>query len=370
MITKAKTSVSGFRLREGNDIGCKVTLRGRRMYEFLDRLISIALPRIRDFRGVNPNSFDGHGNYSLGLAEQVVFPEIDADKIQHTQGMDITIVTTAKNDDQARELLRHFGVPFRQPGAAARAGSRQMTIRRRPGDVHPSDHRERSTDERVTSNVTGIGRASRGALFPRCWKAEHVDQGPEDQVGDASQVRGSASQPLPPLRTSSRLLSQVRHLPDLLPEPGQPRPDSGSEEGKLVSSALIRRAQFDTTPGGTAMAVPSTPRRCKISPKFVSRSHESPRRPDVLELAGFSRAVPQDSSSLPATVQEGFSPMMTDPIADMLTRIRNAVRIERTFLDMPTSNMRRGIAQVLKDEGYVWDFEEIETVPAGPFACT
>ncbi|MGC8640634.1 MAG: 50S ribosomal protein L5 [Isosphaeraceae bacterium] len=116
LITKAKMSVSGFRLREGNDIGCKVTLRGQRMYEFLDRLISIALPRIRDFRGVNPNSFDGHGNYSLGLAEQVVFPEIDADKIQHTQGMDISIVTTAKSDDQARELLRHFGVPFRQPG--------------------------------------------------------------------------------------------------------------------------------------------------------------------------------------------------------------------------------------------------------------
>jgi len=118
VVTKAKTSVSGFRLREGNDIGCKVTLRGLRMYEFLDRLISIALPRIRDFRGVNPNSFDGHGNYSLGLAEQVVFPEIDADKMQHTHGMDITIVTTAANDDQARELLRHFGLPYRQPAKA------------------------------------------------------------------------------------------------------------------------------------------------------------------------------------------------------------------------------------------------------------
>src|SRR5436190_3600909 len=120
MVTKAKTSIAGFRLREGNDIGCKVTLRGRRMYEFLDRLISVALPRIRDFRGVNPNSFDGHGNYSLGLAEQVVFPEIDPDKIQHAQGMDITIVTTARNDDQARELLRHFGLPFRQPGAGGK----------------------------------------------------------------------------------------------------------------------------------------------------------------------------------------------------------------------------------------------------------
>jgi len=115
LITRAKVSVSGFRLREGNEIGCKVTLRGKRMYEFLDRLVAIALPRIRDFRGVNPNSFDGHGNYTLGLAEQVVFPEIDADRLQHTQGMDITIVTTAQNDDQARELLRQLGMPFRQP---------------------------------------------------------------------------------------------------------------------------------------------------------------------------------------------------------------------------------------------------------------
>ena len=121
LITRAKVSVSGFRLREGNDIGCKVTLRGKRMYEFLERLISIALPRIRDFRGVNPNSFDGHGNYTLGLAEQVVFPEIDADKIHHTQGMDITIVTSAPNDDQARELLRGFGLPFRQPTGSGAA---------------------------------------------------------------------------------------------------------------------------------------------------------------------------------------------------------------------------------------------------------
>ena len=113
LVTKAKTSVAGFRLREGNEIGCKVTLRGKRMYEFLDRLVSIALPRIRDFRGVNPNSFDGNGNYTLGLAEQVVFPEIDADRLQHTQGMDITIVTSAKDDNQSRELLRLLGVPFR-----------------------------------------------------------------------------------------------------------------------------------------------------------------------------------------------------------------------------------------------------------------
>jgi large subunit ribosomal protein L5 len=114
LVTKAKVAISGFRLRQGNEIGCKVTLRGRRMYEFLDRLISIALPRIRDFRGVNPKSFDGHGNYSLGLTEQMVFPEIDPDKVTFTQGMDVTFVTSTNNDDEARELLRAFGMPFRE----------------------------------------------------------------------------------------------------------------------------------------------------------------------------------------------------------------------------------------------------------------
>jgi large subunit ribosomal protein L5 len=112
-ITKARMAVSGFRLREGNEIGCRVTLRGRRMYEFLDRLINVALPRIRDFRGVNPKSFDGNGNYSMGVTEQLIFPEIDPDKVSFTQGMDITFVTTTKNDDEARELLRLFGMPFR-----------------------------------------------------------------------------------------------------------------------------------------------------------------------------------------------------------------------------------------------------------------
>ena len=113
-VTRAKKSISGFRLREGNEIGCRVTLRGRRMYEFLDRLISIALPRIRDFRGLNPKSFDGNGNYSMGLTEQLVFPEVDPDKVSFTQGMDITFVTSTRSDDEARELLRQFGMPFRE----------------------------------------------------------------------------------------------------------------------------------------------------------------------------------------------------------------------------------------------------------------
>ena len=113
-VTKARVAVSGFRLREGNEIGCRVTLRGRRMYEFLDRLINVALPRIRDFRGLNPKSFDGNGNYSMGVSEQLIFPEIDPDKVNFTQGMDITIVTSTKSDDEARELLRAFGMPFRE----------------------------------------------------------------------------------------------------------------------------------------------------------------------------------------------------------------------------------------------------------------
>jgi large subunit ribosomal protein L5 len=113
-ITKSKIAVSGFRLREGMEIGCRVTLRGQRMYEFLDRLISTALPRIRDFRGVNPKSFDGHGNYSLGLTEQQIFPEIDPDKVTFVQGMDVTFVTSTDSDDEARELLRGFGMPFRE----------------------------------------------------------------------------------------------------------------------------------------------------------------------------------------------------------------------------------------------------------------
>ena len=113
VVTNARKSVAGFKIREGWPIGCKVTLRGDRMYEFLDRLISIAIPRIRDFRGLGSKSFDGRGNYSMGVREQIMFPEIDYDKIDQLRGMDITITTTAKTDDQGRALLRAFNFPFR-----------------------------------------------------------------------------------------------------------------------------------------------------------------------------------------------------------------------------------------------------------------
>ena len=114
VITKAKKSVANFKLREGMSIGCKVTLRGEKMYDFADRLINLALPRVRDFRGVNPNAFDGRGNYALGIKEQLIFPEIDYDKVDKVRGMDIIFVTTAKTDEEARELLTGFGMPLRK----------------------------------------------------------------------------------------------------------------------------------------------------------------------------------------------------------------------------------------------------------------
>ena len=112
--TKAKNSIANFKLREGMAIGCKVTLRGDKMYEFFDRLVNLALPRVRDFRGVNPNAFDGRGNYALGIKEQLIFPEIEYDKIDKVRGMDVIVVTTAETDEEARELLTQFGMPFRK----------------------------------------------------------------------------------------------------------------------------------------------------------------------------------------------------------------------------------------------------------------
>ena len=112
VVTRAKNSVANFKIREGMPIGCKVTLRGEKMYEFLDRLVNLALPRVRDFHGVNPNAFDGRGNYALGIKEQLIFPEIEYDKIDKVRGMDIIIVTTAKTDEEARELLTLFNMPF------------------------------------------------------------------------------------------------------------------------------------------------------------------------------------------------------------------------------------------------------------------
>ncbi len=133
VVTRAKKSIAGFKLREGNAIGAKVTLRGDRMWEFYDRLTAIALPRIRDFRGVNPDGFDGRGNYNLGLREQTIFPEIDYDRIDHVRGLNVTITTSAKTDEEARELLRALGMPFSAEGYSAEelAARRRRKMRKR-----------------------------------------------------------------------------------------------------------------------------------------------------------------------------------------------------------------------------------------------
>ncbi len=130
LVTKAKKSVAGFKLREGNNIGAKVTMRGDRMWEFLDRLISVAIPRIRDFRGLPADAFDGHGNYTFGVTEQLIFPEIDYDKIDTTRGMDITIVTTARTDDEGKAFLEAFGFPFKRGGEAEPLGAPAPSRRR------------------------------------------------------------------------------------------------------------------------------------------------------------------------------------------------------------------------------------------------
>ncbi len=122
VITRARRSIAAFKLRAGNPIGCKVTLRGERMYEFLDKLISVALPRIKDFKGMTARSFDGRGGMNIGIREQLIFPEIDYDKVDKIRGMDITIVTTARNDEEARELLRRLGMPFREAAAVGGTG--------------------------------------------------------------------------------------------------------------------------------------------------------------------------------------------------------------------------------------------------------
>ena len=126
-ITRARKSIAQFKLREGMAIGCKVTLRGNRMWEFLDRLQSVALPRIRDFRGINPDGFDGRGNYNLGLREQTIFPEIDYDRVDQVRGLNVTITTTARTDEEGRALLRHLGMPFRAEGYSAE----ELATRRR-----------------------------------------------------------------------------------------------------------------------------------------------------------------------------------------------------------------------------------------------
>ena len=208
VITRAKKSIAQFKVRKGMPIGTMVTLRGERMWEFLDRLIAVALPRVRDFRGVSPQGFDGRGNYTLGLKDQLLFPEIDYMKVDKARGMNISVVTTAKTDEESRKLLQLLGMPFRT----------RSTALRRDTHGHYREDRQRSQD---------------------------------------AEVQGPAAQPLPALRPAARLPAQVRAVPPLLPQAGARRRHRRSDEEQLVDRCQLPAARSQRrlrTDGGAGSA--------------------------------------------------------------------------------------------------------------------
>ncbi len=216
IITKSRESIAGFKLREGQSIGCKVTLRGDRMWEFFDRLVSVAIPRIRDFRGLPATSWDGRGNYTFGLAEQVVFPEIEYDKIDAPRGMDITIVTSAATNEQGKALLEAFGFPFK-----------------------------REVDAAEPEIIKGRGRAFRGKGAGRqAGCEEEVTEGHRsgkeviDQQSECqAEVQGAWLQPMPQVRSGAFGVPQVWIVPCLPSQHGPRRRDSRHDQGELVRSA-------------------------------------------------------------------------------------------------------------------------------------
>ena len=201
VVRRATKSIAQFKLRQGMPVGAMVTLRGERMYEFLDRLISVALPRVRDFRGVSPKGFDGRGNYTLGLRDQLLFPEIDYMKVDKARGMNVSVVTTAKTDEEARKLLQLMGMPFRT-NQQAKARVRLRT--------------------RYSGQGRAFGQGSNG-------NDRKDRQGSQD-----AQVQDPSPEPLPPVRTAARVHAQVRHVPPLLPQAGARRRRHGRDEELLV----------------------------------------------------------------------------------------------------------------------------------------
>ena len=242
VITKAKKSIAQFKLREGMPIGCKVTLRRDRMYEFLDRLVTVALPRVRDFRGLNPKSFDGRGNYAMGLKEQIIFPEINYDQIDKVRGMDVIITTTAKTDEEARELLRLFNFPF--PAEEQRKSRpRKRSPRKEKNLSHGEtefDQQERASQE-ARPEVCGEVREAEG---DRERQVEGRDRAPdraaEDGRAAAQREPDAGPQPLRADRPQPRLLSQVPPVADHASGTGQQGPDPGRHQVELVRTSEWR----------------------------------------------------------------------------------------------------------------------------------
>ena len=252
-VRRATKSIAQFKLREGMPIGAKVTLRGDRMWEFLDRLLSIALPRIRDFRGLSPKQFDGNGNYTFGLNEQSMFHEIDVDTIDRPRGMDITVVTTATNDEEGRALLRAARLP-----------------------------------------VQGELKMAKKALI--------------NKAAQEAEVRGARLHPLPAVRPAARGVPQVRPVPHLPARDGARRRAAGRQQVLLV----------DTSP-----------------------AHSPQARLDRRRPRGTAAGKSDDTMT------------MTDPIADMLTRLRNANSAYHDRVVMPHSKLKVAIAEILQQEGYI-----------------
>ena len=257
---RARKSIANFKLREEMPVGVAVTLRDARMYEFLDRLLSIAIPRIRDFRGLSPRSFDGRGNYSMGIREQIIFPEIDYDSIDQVRGLDVTITTTARTDEEAFVLLEAFGMPFRREG--------------RPGSEADAEAAEEAEEERRKEEARARAEAEQAALeqlkeenpeaYEKPERPEEGEEGEGEAAGDAAtppsddkeepdgqdvtgrpsataaEVQDTQLQPLQALRSPARVLPQVRPLPDLPARDGPPRLRPRHDEVELVRTPACR----------------------------------------------------------------------------------------------------------------------------------
>ena len=222
---RAKKSIAQFKVRQGQPIGTMVTLRGERMWEFLDRLVTIALPRVRDFKGVSPKGFDGRGNYTLGLRDQLLFPEIDYMKVDKARGMNVSVVTSARSDEEARKLLQFIGMPFRP----SRTGSGCW--------------------------LSSVGRE------PGVREHEHGNDSEDRQRAQDAEVQGSPAQPLPPVRPAARLHPEVRAVPFVLPEArARGRHHRGHEEQLVERGArLLRRVRSAGCWVGVRGALPRRP---------------------------------------------------------------------------------------------------------------
>ena len=294
-VVRARKSIAQFKLREGMPIGAKVTLRGDRMWEFLDRLLSLALPRIRDFRGLNPKQFDGHGNYTFGLNEQSMFREIDVDRIDRQRGMDITLVTTATNDEEGRELLTPARLPLRRP---ARRHHHPLS---RSGDRN-------QWPRRLSSRRRTASPSSRSAATPAA-------------SGAVVRTRSSASSAC-----------------------------AGSACGRWPTPGSSRAC---ASPAGEVTPLPQPRSSARDRP---GRTTAPPiaERPTTAEVLGTACGT--------AAREAPHAMTMTDPIADMLTRLRNANQAYHDSAAMPSSKLKTHIAEILQQEGYIagWTVNDVE----------